>query len=89
EKKEKKEIGVKKKKSGKPALLQGDEEIETKNGRMTVSSLYKVDFGEKIICRLNWVSTSSLNAWCNRLEDGSLKFFLNVEKYLDARHSHV
>jgi len=48
------------------------------------------DNGDKMKCRLDWVSNGSINAWCRKDDkDGSLTFICDVEKYLDSDDRHV
>jgi len=47
------------------------------------------DNGDKIPCRLNWVSHGSINSICRRGDDGHLLFICDVDKYLNAEDRHV
>ena len=51
--------------------------------------------GEKIKCRLDWLSSGSLNAWCRFQPDpeggerDTIMFICDVDKYLNANDRHV
>ena len=48
------------------------------------------DNGDKMKCRLDWVSSGSINAWCRKdAETGAITFICDVEKYLDPADRHV